>query len=172
MFGRYTGTTTTCNNSGQNSMYESKPYNATASILQLFCNKTCRSSSNSLFRLDTLWSSKLVSTPIGDSEVLLLLKREWRLGLFYHRFKSWRDFDSFCIGKCSWAFRITSRKFWFLRRKAILRLAMHCIWGLIYRIWKRVLHCGKQVKEWSFWEGRMGGSMWLTQNGAAERGSR
>ena len=76
VFGKYTRTTTNSNNSGQNSMYESKPYNATASILQLFCNKTCRSSSNSLFHLDTLWRCKLAGTPIDDLEVLLLLKRD------------------------------------------------------------------------------------------------
>ena len=113
--------------------------------------------------------------PSATSRFCSCWKGKWRLGLFYHRFKSWRDFDSFCIGKCLWAFRITSHKFWYLRRKAILRLAMHCIWGLIYRVWKRVLHNGKlvaQIKEWSFWEGRMGGSIWLTQNGVAERWSR
>ena len=76
VFGKYTQTTTNSNNSGQNSMYESKPYDATASIHQPYCNKTCRSSSNSLFHLDTLWRCKLAGTPIDDFEVLLLLKRD------------------------------------------------------------------------------------------------
>ena len=44
-------------------------------------------------------------------------KGKWRLGLSWHRFKSWRDFDSFCVGKCLWAFRITSLKFEFWGEK-------------------------------------------------------
>ena len=44
-------------------------------------------------------------------------KGKWRSGLSWHRFKSWRDFDSFCVGKCLWAFRITSLKFEFWGEK-------------------------------------------------------